>query len=130
MGLMGAVTSKCFSQAWYRRGKVNTSLSNYEDAICDLKVAMDMEETCSGKKQMETDLKLVLDQNKTGNSVRKFGGNKHRIDGKVLATMCTFPCNSFSVAHSIFNYENLPISDNSAECLCNPSLAICTCIFQ
>ncbi|KAJ8433868.1 hypothetical protein Cgig2_032079 [Carnegiea gigantea] len=66
--------------AWYRRGKVNTSLSNYEDAICDLKVAMDMEETCSGKKQMETDLKLVLDQNKTGNSVQMFGGNKHCID--------------------------------------------------
>uniref|UniRef100_A0A803ML63 SET domain-containing protein n=1 Tax=Chenopodium quinoa TaxID=63459 RepID=A0A803ML63_CHEQI len=49
--------------AWYRRGKVNTSLLNYEDAICDLMVALDFEGTSSGKRQIQNDLKLMEKEN-------------------------------------------------------------------
>jgi len=51
-------------QAWYRRGKANASLKNYEDAVCDLEVAVKMEPSLSGKRQIENELKLISDQYK------------------------------------------------------------------
>ncbi|GAB4827733.1 hypothetical protein Ancab_034619 [Ancistrocladus abbreviatus] len=50
--------------AWYRRGKANASLQRYEDAVCDLKIAENMEGSLSGKRQIESDLKIIIDQHK------------------------------------------------------------------
>lgn len=51
-------------QAWYRRGKANASSGNYEDAVLDLTVAMNMELSLGGKRQIESELKVYLGQNK------------------------------------------------------------------
>lgn len=48
-------------QAWYRRGRVNASLGNYEDAIHDLNVAKIVELSLSGKRQIESELNTILD---------------------------------------------------------------------
>ncbi|KNA09438.1 hypothetical protein SOVF_153580 [Spinacia oleracea] len=63
-----------YAKAWYRRGKVNTSLLNYEDAICDLKVALDFEGTSSGKRQIQNDLKLMESQSKTESTFQELSG--------------------------------------------------------
>ncbi|XP_052180260.1 uncharacterized protein LOC127793547 isoform X2 [Diospyros lotus] len=58
--------------AWYRRGKANASLKNYEDAVRDLEVAVKMEPSLSGKRQIENELKLISDQyKKTSTSLDK-----------------------------------------------------------
>ena len=63
-------------QAWYRRGKANASLRIYEDALRDLNIAMNMEESLSGKRQIESELKLILDLCKeTHSSVYKSDEN-------------------------------------------------------
>ncbi|KAI7727874.1 hypothetical protein M8C21_005859 [Ambrosia artemisiifolia] len=54
---------RSYSKAWYRRGKANTSMGNYNDAVCDLKVSLCMEHSLSGKRQIEAELKLILSQN-------------------------------------------------------------------
>ncbi|KAI3783557.1 hypothetical protein L1987_42641 [Smallanthus sonchifolius] len=54
---------RSYSKAWYRRGKANTSMGNYADAVCDLKVSLCMERSISGKRQIEGELKLILGQN-------------------------------------------------------------------
>ncbi|KAI7727877.1 hypothetical protein M8C21_005862 [Ambrosia artemisiifolia] len=54
---------RSYSKAWYRRGKANTSMGNYNDAVCDLKVSLCMEQSLSGKRQIEGELKLILGQN-------------------------------------------------------------------
>ncbi|KAJ0753092.1 putative chromatin remodeling SET family [Helianthus annuus] len=54
---------RSYSKAWYRRGKANTSMQNYNDAVCDLKVSLCMEHSLSGKRQIEGELKLILGQN-------------------------------------------------------------------
>ncbi|KVI07090.1 Tetratricopeptide-like helical [Cynara cardunculus var. scolymus] len=53
--------SRSYSKAWYRRGKANISMGNYDDAVCDLKVALCMEQSLSGKRQIEGELKLISD---------------------------------------------------------------------
>ncbi|KMT17392.1 hypothetical protein BVRB_2g038470 isoform A [Beta vulgaris subsp. vulgaris] len=68
-----------YAKAWYRRGKVNTSLLNYEDAICDLKVALDFEGTCGGKRQIENDLKLIAERKKTESSFRELTGKEQLV---------------------------------------------------
>ncbi|KAK9075393.1 hypothetical protein SSX86_003716 [Deinandra increscens subsp. villosa] len=55
---------RSYSKAWFRRGKANTSMGNYDDAICDLKVSLCMEHSLSGKRQIEGELKLIIRQNK------------------------------------------------------------------
>ncbi|XP_076903718.1 uncharacterized protein LOC143558846 [Bidens hawaiensis] len=54
--------SRSYSKAWYRRGKANTSMGNY-NAVCDLKVSLCMERSLNGKRQIEDELKLILAQN-------------------------------------------------------------------
>ncbi|GAV80412.1 hypothetical protein CFOL_v3_23873, partial [Cephalotus follicularis] len=49
-------------QAWYRRGKVNASLENYQDAVCDLTIAQSMESSLGGKRQIESERKIILDR--------------------------------------------------------------------
>ncbi|KAK9741887.1 hypothetical protein RND81_03G135700 [Saponaria officinalis] len=72
-----------YAKAWYRRGKVKTSLLNYEEAISDLKVAMKMEGTCSGKRQIENDIKLIANQHKSGSSTGTGVQNPSLIDDEV-----------------------------------------------
>nr|XP_043618324.1 SET and MYND domain-containing protein 4 [Erigeron canadensis] len=53
---------KSYSKAWYRRSKANTSMGNFDDAVCDLKVSLCTELSVSGKRQIEGELKLILAQ--------------------------------------------------------------------
>ncbi|KAK8444779.1 hypothetical protein SEVIR_9G197900v4 [Setaria viridis] len=46
--------------AWYRKGMVKTSLKNYSSAINDLEVALNMEVTSLGKRNIEQEIKLIL----------------------------------------------------------------------
>ncbi|TKV92993.1 hypothetical protein SEVIR_9G197900v4 [Setaria viridis] len=49
-----------YSKAWYRKGMVKTSLKNYSSAINDLEVALNMEVTSLGKRNIEQEIKLIL----------------------------------------------------------------------
>lgn len=51
-------------QAWFRRAKANASLGNYKDAINDLSVSMKIETSSDGKRQIESELNLLLDQSR------------------------------------------------------------------
>ncbi|XP_057520255.1 uncharacterized protein LOC130800678 isoform X3 [Amaranthus tricolor] len=57
-----------YAKAWYRRGKVNSSLLNYDDAICDLNVALKIESSNSGKRQIQTDLYSIANKKNAANS--------------------------------------------------------------
>ncbi|KAI9157468.1 hypothetical protein LWI28_023036 [Acer negundo] len=62
--------SPSYAKAWYRRGKVNASLGNNEDAAQDLTIAKNMESSLGGKRQIESELKIILGQSKrTSNRV-------------------------------------------------------------
>lgn len=56
--------SPSYSKAWYRRGKANASLENYGDAVRDLHVALNMEQSLNEKKKIENELKSVSYQHK------------------------------------------------------------------
>nr|KYP53789.1 Serine/threonine protein phosphatase 5 [Cajanus cajan] len=58
-----------YAKAWYRRGKANASLGNYKSAICDLNVAKSVEPSMSGKRKIECELKILLDQCKSTSAV-------------------------------------------------------------
>ncbi|QCE15420.1 SET and MYND domain-containing protein 4 [Vigna unguiculata] len=58
-----------YSKAWYRRGKANASLGNYRNAICDLNVAKIVEPSMGGKRQIEGELKILLDQCKSTSAI-------------------------------------------------------------
>ncbi|PRQ59689.1 putative chromatin remodeling SET family [Rosa chinensis] len=71
MGLVGECVRDCnralrissnYAKAWFRRGKANASMGKYEDAIRDLDVAKTAESSVGGKKQIESEMKIVLDQ--------------------------------------------------------------------
>ncbi|KAK9913904.1 hypothetical protein M0R45_037708 [Rubus argutus] len=63
--------SSNYAKAWFRRGKANASMGNYEDAIRDLDVAKIMEASVGGKKQIESETKIVLDQQNSAASPSK-----------------------------------------------------------
>ncbi|XP_065847577.1 uncharacterized protein [Euphorbia lathyris] len=54
-----------YAKAWYRRGKVNAALGDYENAVHDLNVAKNVELSFGGKKQIESELKIIVDQYKS-----------------------------------------------------------------
>ncbi|GAV67736.1 TPR_11 domain-containing protein [Cephalotus follicularis] len=57
--------NRAFSlHAWYRRGKVNASLENYQDAVRDLTISESMESSLGGKRQIESEQKIILDTHK------------------------------------------------------------------
>ncbi|WJX40674.1 hypothetical protein P8452_28123 [Trifolium repens] len=56
-----------YAKAWYRRGKANVSLGNNRDAIYDLNIAKSVESSTGGKRQVESELKIILDQSKNTN---------------------------------------------------------------
>ncbi|OMO89946.1 Zinc finger, MYND-type [Corchorus olitorius] len=64
--------------AWYRRGKVNASLGNYEDALHDLTVARNMEPSLGGKKQIENELD-ILAQPHEGKSTKPVDNNQKSV---------------------------------------------------
>ncbi|KAG8380981.1 hypothetical protein BUALT_Bualt06G0073000 [Buddleja alternifolia] len=56
------ILSPANAKAWFRRAKANSSLGNYEDAVNDLNVSLKMEMSVSGKKQIQSELNMILDQ--------------------------------------------------------------------
>lgn len=74
-------------QAWYRRGKANASIGNYEDAICDLDVAKVLELSMSGKRQIESETKIISDQHKSTIPSEQDNENNSNIFGKILTLL-------------------------------------------
>ncbi|KAG8633606.1 SET and MYND domain-containing protein 4 isoform X3 [Manihot esculenta] len=62
--------SPSYAKAWYRRGKANAALGIYKDAIHDLDVAKNVELSLGGKKQIENELKIIVDQYEGTRSVQ------------------------------------------------------------
>lgn len=46
-------------QAWYRRGRANALLKNYEDAVPDLKTAFNLQDSISEKQHIKKELDNV-----------------------------------------------------------------------
>lgn len=53
-------TMPSYVKAWFRRGKANALLKNYEDAIRDFEVALHLESSTSGKGQINKELEMIL----------------------------------------------------------------------
>jgi DNA topoisomerase IB len=75
-------------QAWYRRGKVNASLGNYEDedAARDLIIAKTFELSSGGRRQIESELQIISDQYKR-TEVSMVPHNENNLDilGKIVS---------------------------------------------
>ncbi|EPS58929.1 hypothetical protein M569_15882, partial [Genlisea aurea] len=56
------MSSPAYAKAWYRRGKINSSLGNSEDAIRDFSVSLIIENSLAGKRQIESELNLLSKQ--------------------------------------------------------------------
>ncbi|XP_042492158.1 SET and MYND domain-containing protein 4 isoform X3 [Macadamia integrifolia] len=50
-----------YAKAWYRRGMAKASMANYEEAVCDLNVALDMELSLCRKAQIKCEIDTILD---------------------------------------------------------------------
>ncbi|XP_008234145.1 PREDICTED: SET and MYND domain-containing protein 4 [Prunus mume] len=74
--------SSNYAKAWYRRGKANASMGNYKDTIRDLDVAKILELTMGGKRQIESEMKIILDQqNSTSNpSIQQYESTSDILD--------------------------------------------------
>ncbi|KAI3994064.1 hypothetical protein MKX01_012321 [Papaver californicum] len=48
-----------YRKAWYRRGMANASMGNYEDAIQDLDIAMNMELSSGGSSRIKEELEII-----------------------------------------------------------------------
>ncbi|KAF5467556.1 hypothetical protein F2P56_017372 [Juglans regia] len=53
--------SPSYAKAWYRRGKMNASLGNFEDAVHDLNIAKNLELSFGGQRQIESELRIITD---------------------------------------------------------------------
>ncbi|KAK4433451.1 Stress-induced-phosphoprotein 1 [Sesamum alatum] len=62
------ILSPAYAKAWFRRAKANSSLCNYQDAINDLTVSLKVETSLSGKRQIESELNMLLDQSRPRSS--------------------------------------------------------------
>lgn len=72
-------------QAWFRRGKANASLGNHEDAMRDLSISLELEASLSGKRQIEKEMTMILDQSKdTYSSLRESNECRLDINGMTL----------------------------------------------
>lgn len=70
---------------------MNASLGNYEDAAQDLTIAKDMESSLDGKKQIESELKIILDQSKSaGSKFVQHNANNLRVPGKMVNSIAPF----------------------------------------
>ncbi|KAJ4832492.1 hypothetical protein Tsubulata_000040 [Turnera subulata] len=53
--------SPTYAKAWYRRGKANAALRSYKDAVNDLNIAKNLELSLGGKRQIESEIKIIED---------------------------------------------------------------------
>ncbi|KAI3870267.1 hypothetical protein MKX03_029656, partial [Papaver bracteatum] len=53
-----------YTKAWYRRGMANASMGNYEDAIQDLDIAMNMELSSGGNSKIKEELEIIKKQSR------------------------------------------------------------------
>ncbi|CAH9090680.1 unnamed protein product [Cuscuta epithymum] len=77
--------SPTYAKAWFRRCKANASLGNYEEAIQDLKVSLELEVSLSGKRQIESELGIILDRQKLMHS-SLYKSNKNGSDARTYVT--------------------------------------------
>ncbi|KAK1399708.1 SET domain-containing protein [Heracleum sosnowskyi] len=71
------VISPHYTKAWYRRGKVNASLGNYENAVRDLTVAMNVESALVEKRKIESELKQYMDRKNERNGLLDCASEKN-----------------------------------------------------
>ncbi|XP_071929800.1 uncharacterized protein [Coffea arabica] len=69
-----------YIKAWFRRGKANASLGNHEDALRDLTISMKLEFSLSGKRQIENEMKMILDRSKEKTSSLQKSGSLQTSD--------------------------------------------------
>ncbi|KAK6135538.1 hypothetical protein DH2020_030709 [Rehmannia glutinosa] len=62
------IVSPAYAKAWFWRAKANSSLGNHEDAINDLNVSLKIETSLSGKRQIESELNMLLGQSRLRSS--------------------------------------------------------------
>jgi hypothetical protein len=125
-------------QAWYRRGKANVSLGNNRDAIYDLNIAKSVESSTGGKRQVESELKIILDQSKNTNIAVQTQHKENSLStvGKKLSLLsswqigqafvdCTFVmvisfevCLKSNILHFEFIMFRYWILSNPLVCLC------------
>ncbi|KAL3834718.1 hypothetical protein ACJIZ3_009454 [Penstemon smallii] len=70
--------------AWFRRGKANASLENYRDAISDLNVSIKMETSLSGKRQIQSELSMIVDR--SGEKINALEKPDDHISDELLQT--------------------------------------------
>ncbi|KAI3963892.1 hypothetical protein MKW92_003748 [Papaver armeniacum] len=64
-----------YTKAWYRRGMANASMGNYEDAIQDLDIAMNMERSSGGNSKINEELEIIKKQSRRVKSSPKKASN-------------------------------------------------------
>lgn len=77
-------------QAWFRRGKANASLKNYEAAIRDLEISLSMEGSLSGKKQIKEELNSmsVYLNGLMGKSLSRSNLRRNKVSDLGLSHLC------------------------------------------
>lgn len=78
-------------QAWYRRGKANASLKNYEAAISDLEISLSIEGSSSGKRQIKEELDVI--SNHFNGTTEKTRLRNNAKQNKAADLGLSFPCN-------------------------------------
>lgn len=68
--------SSTYAKAWYRRGKANVSMENFDDAIRDFQISKHVEVSFNGKKQIDDELKVIQHQHNRSNTVNEHSKNK------------------------------------------------------
>ncbi|RDX87374.1 sti1, partial [Mucuna pruriens] len=102
-----------YAKAWYRRGKANASLGNYKNAICDLNVAKSVEPSMGGKRQIEGELKILLDQCKSMSAVVQIQHKENNCNtvGHSLRSASLLNDIDFLVYHPPPSHHFLPLQD-------------------
>ncbi|GER50861.1 tetratricopeptide repeat protein [Striga asiatica] len=59
------IISPAYAKAWFWRSKANSSLGNHKDAIDDLNVSLSVETSSSGKRQIESELNMLMGQSRS-----------------------------------------------------------------
>ncbi|XP_038895096.1 SET and MYND domain-containing protein 4 isoform X3 [Benincasa hispida] len=68
--------SSTYAKAWYRRGKANVSMENFDDAICDFQISKHVEVSFNGKKQIDDELKVIQHHHNRSNPVNEHSKSK------------------------------------------------------
>ncbi|XP_042378044.1 SET and MYND domain-containing protein 4-like isoform X1 [Zingiber officinale] len=83
-----------YVKAWYRRGKANASLKNYEHAKHDLEVAASLEENLFRKNQIKGELGIVLKESDKSNvtAMANNGGKNENVDSSAQLQSLSLQC--------------------------------------